>query len=123
MNKNIAIFASGAGTNAANIINVFRNSDIKVRLIVTNNPKAGVINIASENKIPCIVIDNNIGKHLAFILENLNFFNVELIVLAGYLRKIPEDLISKYNKKIINIHPALLPKYGGKGMFGSIIHK
>jgi formyltetrahydrofolate-dependent phosphoribosylglycinamide formyltransferase len=120
----IAIFASGKGTNANNIISYFENiTNIEIGLVITNNPSSGVINIAKAQSIPChVLVDNEWqnGKELCKLLEKEQ---IQLIVLAGYLKKIPNDLIKKFNGKIINIHPALLPKYGGKGMYGSNVHR
>ncbi|MEZ4907488.1 MAG: phosphoribosylglycinamide formyltransferase [Saprospiraceae bacterium] len=121
--RNIAIFASGAGTNADNIIRTFKDTNIKVSAIVSNNPNAGVVNIASSYDIPCIIVSNKLELYSDFLISTFAKLNIDLIVLAGFLRKIPKKMIDKYPKQIINIHPALLPKYGGKGMYGSIIHR
>ncbi len=122
--KNIAIFASGEGTNAQNIIDYFKTSDtIKIALIVSNKVNANVLNRAKQANIPSLVInrvdfyDNNIT------IEHLKSFNIDFIILAGFLWMIPEDLIKTYPNKIINIHPALLPNYGGKGMYGMKVHQ
>ena len=120
---NIAIFASGAGSNAQQIINYFSaSSNIKIALIVCNKPDAGVLKIAENAGITSLLIEkDNFFNGDNYLLE-LKKKNIDFIVLAGFLWKIPEALIKAYPKKIINIHPALLPKYGGKGMFGHHVH-
>jgi phosphoribosylglycinamide formyltransferase-1 len=120
----LAIFASGAGSNAANLIRHFENSkEVKVALIVTNNPHAGVLEIAASNKIPSIIIGRDDFKVAAALLDVLKKLNISWIILAGFLWKIPAELIHAYPRKIVNIHPALLPKYGGKGMYGHHVHE
>lgn len=121
---NIAIFASGAGSNAQQIINRFSgNKSIKVVLVVCNKPGAGVLNIAETHGIPTILIDKErFFKGDAFLPE-LHHYRVNFIVLAGFLWKVPQKLIAAYPQKIINIHPALLPAYGGKGMYGHFVHE
>lgn len=123
--KNIAIFASGEGTNAQNIIDYFKSptSGIKVALIVSNNSGANVLNRAKEAGIQSIVIDRSIFYNSDLLIEQLRSAHIDLIVLAGFLWKIPENMINNFPDKIINIHPALLPKYGGKGMYGMNVHK
>ena len=119
----IAIFASGAGSNAGQIVNYFANSTkIKVSLIVCNKAGAGVITIAENANIPALLISKEsffLHDHYKTVLET---HQINFIVLAGFLWKIPDALISMYPKKIINIHPALLPKYGGKGLYGHYVH-
>ena len=121
---NIAIFASGAGTNAARIIEHFRhNSRVSVRLIVCNKPEAGVLNIAKENNIDSLLIEKESffrGDAYIYVLQEMKS---DWIVLAGFLWKIPAALIRAFPNRIINIHPALLPKYGGKGMYGQHVHE
>lgn len=122
--KKIAIFASGAGSNAKKIIEHFSaGNKIKVALIVCNNPNAGVLNIAAANNIPVVLINRKGFFEHKICLEELRIHNIDLLVLAGFLWKIPGYLIDAYKHKIINIHPALLPKYGGKGMYGDNVHK
>jgi formyltetrahydrofolate-dependent phosphoribosylglycinamide formyltransferase len=121
---NIAIFASGAGSNAQQIINYFSTDNtIKIALIISNKPQAGVLQIAENEGITSLLIEKdrffNGDNYLAELQKN----NINFLVLAGFLWKIPEKLIHAYPKKIINIHPALLPKYGGKGMFGHHVHQ
>ena len=122
MNK-IAIFASGSGSNAENIVLYFRNKNIDVDFIIlTNNKNAFVLERAKKLNIKSYLFNKKELKEgiVNKILEN---FNPDLIVLAGFLLLVPESIISKYPNKIINIHPALLPKYGGKGMYGNNVHK
>jgi phosphoribosylglycinamide formyltransferase-1 len=121
---NVAIFASGAGSNAKKIIEYFANaSHIKISLIVCNKKGAGVISIAEKEHIPVLIIDKeqflNGDAYVSVLKDN----TVDFIVLAGFLWKIPSTLIHAYPNKIINIHPALLPKYGGKGMYGHFVHE
>ena len=122
--KNIAIFASGNGTNAERIIKYFENSTIaRVAIVVTNNPKAGVINRANALNVDVQVINRNVFYDSQSIINTLAKYKVDLIVLAGFLWLVPKYLIDKYENRIINIHPALLPKYGGKGMYGMKVHE
>ncbi len=123
--KNIAIFASGEGTNTQNIIDYFKSPScgIKVALVISNNSAANVLNRAKEAGIRSIVIDRNTFYNSDQLIEQLRAAHIDLIVLAGFLWKIPENLIKNFPDKIINIHPALLPKYGGKGMYGMNVHK
>ncbi len=120
----IAIFASGAGSNAKRIIEYFKDSDqIGVALIVCNKPTAGVLKIAEENNIPYMVLEKQNFFYGNNYVDKLKNFGITFIVLAGFLWKLPSGLIKAYPNKIINIHPALLPKYGGKGMYGQHVHK
>ena len=120
----IAIFASGAGSNAQQIINQFSTSlHIKIALIICNKPGAGVLTIASKEGIPSLLIEKEKFFKGDHYLPELKDHQIDFIVLAGFLWKIPEALIKAYPKKITNIHPALLPKYGGKGMFGHYVHE
>jgi phosphoribosylglycinamide formyltransferase-1 len=121
MKKSIAIFASGSGSNAENIYQYFKDSDIvNVATLVCNNPNAGVIERFIDTDVEVILIEKKDLSDPEFI-QDLN--GVDLIVLAGFLALIPVSLISAFPKKIINIHPALLPNYGGKGMYGDHIHR
>ncbi len=120
----VAIFASGAGSNAQNIIDYFNESkDISVSLIVCNKPGAGVINIAEKKDIPVLIIQRDRFFKEDGYLSELKKYNINFIVLAGFLWKIPLSLIQAFPQKIINIHPALLPKYGGKNMYGNFVHE
>ena len=118
----ILIFASGNGSNAENIITYFQNKAIDINwMIITNNSNAGVIQRSIKMGIPFLVFDKNDFYENMF-LKKISLINPKLIILAGFLLKIPENLIKKFNNKIINIHPSLLPKYGGKGMYGMNVH-
>lgn len=132
----IAIFASGAGTNAQKIMekfSVFNNSkingsqtagkDIRIGMVVCNNPVAGVLKIAAEFKIKTLLIERGRFFKGDCYLSEFKNHNIDFIVLAGFLWKIPPEIIKAYPNKIINIHPALLPKYGGKGMYGQRVHE
>ncbi len=121
---NIAILASGTGSNAQQIINHFKTSASgKVSLIVCNKPGAGVLDIARNEHIPFLLIDKECFFRGNHYLGELQQYNIGLIVLAGFLWKLPDALTRAYTQKIINIHPALLPKYGGKGMYGHFVHE
>lgn len=120
---NLAIFASGAGSNAKKILEYFsNNTGIEVVKIVSNNPDAYVLEIAKQFNIDSIIISKSVLKSDDFI-KMLNDHKIDLIVLAGFLLKIPKELIVGFHGEIINIHPALLPKYGGKGMYGMYVHQ
>jgi phosphoribosylglycinamide formyltransferase-1 len=124
MIKRIAIFASGSGSNAENIYHYFkRNNQVEISLILTNNPNAKVIERAKRLTISCEVFDKNMFYQTTKIVDLLSAKKIDLVVLAGFLWKIPENLIKAFPDKIINIHPALLPKYGGKGMYGDKVHQ
>lgn len=121
--KKILIFASGSGTNAENIIKYFKADKIAaVVAVFTNNPDAKVIERAQKlNVSPYIFAKTELNQ--AVFLQKINQFEPDLIVLAGFLLQFPEAIIQAYPNKIINIHPALLPKYGGKGMYGMHVHR
>ena len=120
----IAIFASGAGSNAQKIIDKFKEDhSAKIVLIVCNKPGTGVLDIAAKEHIPSLMIEKNRFLEGDHYLEELRKKQVDLIILAGFLWKIPVGLINAYPQNIINIHPALLPKYGGKGMYGARVHQ
>ncbi len=121
---NIAIFASGNGTNAENIVKHFSgNSQINVSLILTNNKDAYVITRANELGVKTEVFTPKELNDSCLVDEVLSGNKIDFIILAGFLLKIPERIVSKYRGKIINIHPALLPAYGGKGMYGQRVHR
>lgn len=123
-NKKIAIFASGAGSNTKKIIESFAgNNRIVIKLIVCNKAGAGVIKIAADHCIPVLMIERERFFRGDSYIEEFHQSAIDFIVLAGFLWKIPETLLRNYRNKIINIHPALLPKYGGKGMYGSKVHE
>jgi phosphoribosylglycinamide formyltransferase-1 len=122
--KRIAIFASGSGSNAENIYNYFKgNSEIEIPLILTNNAEAKVIERATRLKIAIEIFDRNTFYKTTKIVDLLKNKQIDLVVLAGFLWLIPEQLVTAFPDKIINIHPALLPKYGGKGMYGDKVHE
>jgi len=123
MRKKLAIFASGAGSNAQKIIDHFKESDkAGIALILCNKPQAGVLTIAEKEGIEAVLINKEQYKkdgYASFLKEK----GIDFVILAGFLMKIPQPLIDAYPQKIVNIHPALLPKYGGKGMYGSFVHE
>jgi phosphoribosylglycinamide formyltransferase-1 len=120
----IAIFASGAGSNAANIIRYFHPSEsVRVVLVATNNPHAGVLQIAREWEVESLVFDRSSFLQEETFLKELTCRKVDYVILAGFLWKVPEYLIRAFPNHIINIHPSLLPKFGGKGMYGHHVHE
>jgi formyltetrahydrofolate-dependent phosphoribosylglycinamide formyltransferase len=120
----IAIFASGTGTNAAKIIEHFRHHEsIGIALVVCNKPGAGVLDIAKKENIPTLLIEKEEFFRGTGYLPELGAHHINFIVLAGFLWKIPDPIIAAYPGSIINIHPALLPSYGGKGMYGMKVHE
>lgn len=122
--KHIAIFASGSGSNAEAIARHFDNrTDVQISLILTNNPEAGVIQRARRLHIPVVVFDRKTFYESERIVELLLNQQVDLVVLAGFMMLMPEKLVLAFPRRIVNIHPALLPKYGGKGMYGHFVHE
>ncbi len=122
MNK-VAIFASGSGSNAENLVNFFREQElITTSIIICNKPDAYVLKRAENLNIKSLVLSKS-ELQSDKILTILKELDIDYIILAGYLLKIPEILVENYRDKIINIHPALLPKYGGKGMYGHFVHE
>lgn len=122
MNR-IAILASGSGSNAENIVNYFSDKQgVKIVLFATENPKAFVIERAKKLGVSCEVFSMDAFRNGGFI-NVLNSYKVDFIVLAGFLKLVPEYLINAFHNKIVNIHPALLPKYGGRGMYGNKVHE
>ena len=125
---NIAFFASGNGSNMQAIIDSCKFSDLPIipSLVISNNSSAYALERAKNENIPNIHISSknlqNKNSESEAILSALAKYNIDLIVLAGYMKKISSDILSKYNNKIINIHPTLLPKYGGEGMYGMNVH-
>ncbi len=119
----ILIFASGNGSNAENLITYFKKKHIEINWIVaTNNPEAGVIERCIKLNVHYFVISKDeLNKNS--LLEKIKMIDPSLIILAGFLLKIPEQIIDYFPQKIVNIHPSLLPKYGGKGMYGMNVHK
>lgn len=121
--KRLAIFASGSGSNAVKIIEYFVDSpEGQVVVIFCNNPKAGIIEKAAARSIPVQIFDRSEFQSESF-REQLDTFKVDWIILAGFLWLMPENIINKYSNRIVNIHPALLPDYGGKGMYGMNVHE
>ncbi len=123
--KNIVIFASGSGSNAENIIDFMKKNKISVNfpIIITNKEKAYIHKRAEKLGIPTKTINKEELTNGNSLLNTLKEYKADYIVLAGYLLKIPTEIVKAYPNKIINIHPALLPKYGGKGMYGDNVHK
>ena len=122
-NKKVIIFASGSGSNALKIFEHFNNNqNIIIDSIYCNNPRASVIKVFQKLSIKTVLFNKKELYESAF-LEAIISTNPDLIVLAGFLLKIPEKMVSAFKNRIINIHPSLLPKYGGKGMYGLNIHK
>lgn len=122
--KRIVIFASGSGTNAENLIRFFQDKDhVSVILVLTNNPQARVIERCSTLKTSCLSFNRPAFYSTNILLDILKNSNPDLIVLAGFLWKFPDSILNVFPNKVINIHPALLPKYGGKGMYGMRVHE
>ena len=121
---NLAIFASGSGTNAERLFEKFRDHPRgRVAVLLTNNPQAGVIARADRFGIPLVVFTKPELATTEVLLTHLQAYAVDLIVLAGFLLKIPPKLVQAYPDRIVNLHPALLPAYGGKGMYGRHVHE
>ncbi len=124
MKKRIAIFASGSGSNAQKIMEHFkRSSEAEVVLILTNNPQAYVLQRADNFEVPSHIFTRNEFYSTDDVIKLLKNLQVDLIVLAGFLWLVPPSLLKAFPNKIINLHPALLPKYGGKGMYGDHVHQ
>jgi len=121
--RNIAIFASGSGTNAENIIKYFSNKKgAKVALVLSNKREAMVLKRAEENMVSSIFFERDDFYSNGRVLNDLALYKIDFIVLAGFLWLVPEEIVQKYSGRMINIHPALLPRYGGKGMYGDKVH-
>ena len=122
--RNIAIFASGSGTNAENIIKYFSNQkSAKVALVLSNKRQAMVLKRAEENNVRPVFFEHDDLYLTGKVLGDLLFYKIDFVVLAGFLWLVPESIVEKYSGRMISIHPALLPRYGGKGMYGSVVHK
>ena len=120
----VAILASGTGTNAINIIEYFeKNSVADVTLVVSNKTDALAVEKAQNKGVKTIVFNNESFKKNGEVLNYLRSKSIDFIVLAGFLMKVPNDIIHAYPKKIVNLHPSLLPKFGGKGMYGNRVHR
>lgn len=124
MNIKIAIFASGSGTNAENIIKYFKNSSvIEISLVICNKKEAYVLERAKRAQVPALFFRKSDFEKEACVLKVLKDYKIDFIVLAGFLLKVPQNILEAYSNKIVNIHPALLPKFGGKGMYGEHVHE
>jgi phosphoribosylglycinamide formyltransferase-1 len=125
MGKNrLAIFVSGAGSNAMNIIHYFsKNDTIEIAFVLTNNPASPIVSFAEERNIPVSICSNQEVSDPNFLKSTCVSFGVTHVVLAGYLKLIPSEFIIAYPDRIFNIHPSLLPKFGGHGMYGDNVHK
>jgi len=122
--KNIAIFASGTGTNAKKIIEYFEeNPDIAVRLVLSNRPAAPVLSMARERNIKTLLVAKPAFYETSDLLSELAGRDIDFLVLAGFMWLVPKYLVDAYEGRIVNIHPALLPNYGGKGMYGMRVHR
>jgi phosphoribosylglycinamide formyltransferase-1 len=126
---NIAVFASGRGSNLMAILKAIEEGKLKARVVVviSNNSSAGALEIARSKGIDALHISrrqfSSDREYADKILSELRKRNVELVVLAGYMKKIPAEVVSEYRNRILNIHPALLPSFGGQGMYGINVHK
>ena len=122
--KRVVIFASGSGSNAENLIKFFHNSDnASVVQVLTNNPHAKVLERAKKLNVSALSFNRIAFTKTEDVLNILKSSNPDLIILAGFLWKFPENILNQFPNKVINIHPALLPKYGGKGMYGMNVHE
>lgn len=122
---NAAIFASGEGTNAENLFKYFANDPrIKIKLVITNNENAGIVARAEKYKKNVHIVSKSaLENYTDQLIEFLKVENIDLIILAGFLLKIPEKFVKAFPNRIINLHPALLPNYGGSGMYGMNVHR
>jgi len=124
LKKRIAIFASGSGSNAQKIMEHFKkHNEAEVAIVLTNNPDAYVLQRADNFEIPTHIFDRHEFTKTDSVVNLLKNLEIDIIVLAGFLWLVPQNLLKAFPNKIINIHPALLPKYGGKGMYGDNVHK
>ncbi len=124
MEKRIAVFASGSGSNAENLIAYFEKKEgVKVVLVLSNKSDAGVVKRAERLGVPCQVFQNAQWREGDPVVQTLREYGVDFIVLAGFLLRVPEALLHAYPNRIVNIHPALLPRHGGKGMYGDRVHQ
>ena len=122
--KSIVLFASGSGSNVENIAQYFQNNpDVRIAAVLVNKRDAKVLDRCNNLNISALFFNKTAFYTTDCVLNILKTMNPDLIILAGFLWKVPEKIIKKFPDKIINIHPALLPKYGGKGMYGSHVHK
>src|SRR5690606_2287471 len=122
--RKLVIFASGSGTNAENIIKHFKNSDFaRVEAVFSNNRNAKVLRRAHDHDVKALHFDREAFYNTNDVLNVLKDINPDLIILAGFLWLFPEKILNEFPDKVINLHPALLPKFGGKGMYGQAVHK
>lgn len=122
--KKIVLFASGSGSNVENIVKYFKESaKVEISKVYTNNPNAYVIERCKNFDIPCSIFGRKEFRENLSVLSDIQAIEPDLIVLAGFLWLVPSAYVEAFPDKIINIHPALLPKYGGKGMFGHHVHE
>lgn len=122
--KSIALFASGNGSNAINLIYFFQNhTQIEVKTLVCNKADAPIVEKAKALGVEVLIFTNEEFESGLTVLQELDYRAIDWIILAGFLRKIPVNIIRGYQNRIINIHPSLLPKYGGKGMYGKFVHQ
>jgi phosphoribosylglycinamide formyltransferase-1 len=120
----IAIFASGAGSNAKNIIHYFAlRADVEVALVATNNAHAGVLDIAASAQIPTLVFNRAEFQNANQFAQLIASHGIDLVVLAGFLWRVPAPFVEAFEGRILNVHPSLLPKFGGKGMYGHFVHE
>lgn len=121
---NIAIFVSGSGTNCENIIRYFAdNNDINVALVLSNKADAYALVRAERLGVPTVVVNRESFNNQTYMMDLMHQYAIDFIVLAGFLMMVPPFLVEHYDRRLVNIHPALLPKYGGKGMYGHHIHE
>lgn len=122
--KRLAVFVSGSGTNMERIATFFtEKKSAEIALVLCNNPQAGAIQRANRLGIPIVMVDKTTMYHTDEVVKLLLSLNIDLIVLAGFLWLVPQNLLRAFPRKIVNIHPALLPAYGGKGMYGQKVHE
>ena len=121
---NVAIFVSGSGTNCENIIRYFKDSEeVKISLVLSNKADAYALVRAKNLNVPTAIMNKNDFNDREKMMTLMKEYEIEFIVLAGFLLIVPDFLIEAYDRRMINIHPALLPKYGGKGMYGHHVHE
>ena len=121
--KRIAVFASREGTNTQHLIDHFKGSDTEIALVVCNNPNANVLLRATNSGIPSLLTDKDGLYKNDTVLKKLQSLGADLIVCAGFLWKVPATILKAFPDKVVNVHPALLPNFGGKGMYGLHVHK
>ena len=124
MKKNIAIFASGNGTNAENIVRYFRDKGTaEVKLVLANRPDAFVLQRAERLDVPAFYVNKEEWKEGTRVLQLLADHGIDFVALAGFLLRVPDNVLHAYTGRMVNIHPSLLPKFGGKGMYGDRVHQ